>query len=88
MTRLLLTTVLVATFATPALGHMAMTILKDGNLVNSRDYGSPGDNTGFPNQELCHGKPKGANQFTFKGGEAVQGRTTGGAGHNGGTWRA
>ena len=25
---------------------------------------------------------------TFKGGEAVQGRTTGGAGHNGGTWRA
>ena len=88
MTRLLLTTALLATFAAPALGHMAMTILKGTTPTNSRDYGSPGDNTGFPNQELCHGKKKGANQFTFTGNQKVQGRTTGGAGHNGGTWRA
>jgi len=86
MVRLLLSAALLATFAAPALGHMGMTIVK-GGVKFPRDK-AKGDAYRYPNYPMCHGVAKGASKITFNVNEAVQGRTSSGAGHNGGTCRA
>ena len=86
MVRLLLSAALLATFAAPALGHMGMTIVK-GGVKFPRDK-AKGDAYRYPNYPMCHGVAKGASKITFNVNEAVQGRTSAGAGHNGGTCRA
>ena len=78
-------TALLLLFVGVANAHMAMTIVKGGVTTIARGKKTVGDNYRFPNHRVpCHGTSPGASQLTLTVGETVGGRTTFGAGHNGG----